>query len=82
MEENILYIKMYARLKEDLGNQLIVPNTFETIQDLRQYLIDLFPALSSTLLGCRFAVDDAIVALEYRLHGVRHVSIIPPSSGG
>ena len=78
-------IRFYGRLGDRLGQEVIVdllPGA-ETVAELRELLVGMFPHASSDLRQrSRACVADAFVLDDYRLGGAETVEFMPPLSGG
>lgn len=74
-------IQIYAVLKDYFDKEFDT-NSFESIEQLKNFLSAKNPQAASVLNACRFAVGDEFVDNNYQLSPNDTVSIIPPSSGG
>ena len=75
-------IEVYAVLKEYFEKQFCIEQSFNSINDLKNFLIDRNPASADVLNISRFAVDNEFVDNDYTLKENDKISIMPPSSGG
>ena len=79
-------IRYFAWIK-DITNkeeELIYRNHPKTIQELKQYLENLYPELRKHFLQdvLRFAVNQEYVSENLNLKPIDEIAIFPPVSGG
>jgi len=76
-------IKTYAGLKGLLGNELtVLSGEVCTIGDLKEKIIEKFPASAPLLCASAFVVGDSIVQPDFLLENGSQVFLLPPCSGG
>jgi MoaE-MoaD fusion protein len=80
-----LHIHLFAGLVDLLGNNILtIPIDQETITagELKELLIQQFPAASQTLNTCFLAVNQAYASDDTQLAESDEIALIPPVSGG
>lgn len=74
-------VQFFAVLKDHFGSEMVLEN-LQTLQDLRNTLIQLHPASKEVIMASKFAIDHQFVPLERMLQSDEWVLVLPPSSGG
>lgn len=77
----IVRVQFFAMLKDAFGTSMEVEDQ-QTLEDLRNVLIEQKPHLKEVLLMSKFAIDNRFVPLESVLLNNQLVLVLPPSSGG
>ncbi len=75
----------FAALRELLGladEELSLPGSSLSVDELAKYLVKRHPALSAHLGSVRFAVNEAFVNGAAQVVSGDTVALIPPVSGG
>lgn len=75
-------IEVFAVLKDFYDKHFIVEEVLQDIEELKSHLMVKNPEAKKILNSCRFAVNDELVNIYYKLKADDLISIIPPSSGG
>ena len=77
-------VLFFAAAKEIVGaaDATIDLPTESTIDDLRQRLVQEYPALSNLMAHCSFSVDRKYAPNSTTLYNECEVGCIPPVSGG
>jgi len=75
-------IEVFAVLKDFYDKHFIVEEVLKDVEGLKNYLITKNPQAARILDSCRFAVNDELVSIQYKLKADDIIAIIPPSSGG
>ena len=75
-------IKVFGGLKDYLAPEMVVDQSFVTIQEVESHLQEIQPSVTSLLGKCRYAVNNKFVGKDYKLSQEDEVLVMPPSSGG
>ncbi len=75
-------IQVFAGLKEYFDATFEVDQNVQSINELKQQLIQLKPSSAALLQSCRFAVNDDFIDDNFKLRPTDSIIILPPSSGG
>ena len=79
-------IRYFAWIKDitNKEDETIDTNHPKTIQELKQYLVNLYPELRKHFLHdvLRFAVNQEYVSENLSLKPIDEIAIFPPVSGG
>ena len=79
-----VHVRLFAGLHQLVGErdlEMTLPDG-ATIEQLRDKLGDLYPAVQAFLPTLVCAVDEEYVPPEHLLRDGDHVALIPPVSGG
>ena len=77
-------LRLFASLRDLLGEGELRVELKQgaNIDDLKQHLIDNYPAIKPAINSVVFAIDDEYVRFDARLSEGSEVALIPPVSGG
>jgi molybdopterin converting factor small subunit len=75
-------VYVFAVLKEYFKPSFELTIAAPTIENLLHTLIELNPSCETIIKRSRFAIDETIVDLTYKLNSNDKIFILPPSSGG
>lgn len=75
-------VTVYAVLKEYFDASFTMDGQLNSVQDLRNKLVQIKPQAAPVLDACRFAVNDEFVNLDFKIKDDDSISILPPASGG
>lgn len=77
-------LRLFASLREIVGERELRLELQDgaRISDLRQQLIEKYPAITPAIQTAVFALDDEYVAVDAALQEGSDVALIPPVSGG
>lgn len=79
----MIKVLLFAGIAEKLGQQQIVVDQGEiTVQGLREWLAQQYPAIAIDLERAMIAVNEEFADDETNLKTDDEVAIIPPVSGG
>ena len=77
-------VKLFAVAREVVGSDTVKLNLSDpaTVRQLREALVERYPALSSTMRHMLVAVDAEYAGDDAQLTAKSEVALIPPVSGG
>jgi len=75
-------VQVYAVLKDYFNPSFEITIDNPTVEGLLTTLILLNPACETIVKRSRFAINEAIVDINYKLKKDDKIFILPPSSGG
>lgn len=80
----ILYFAAIRELVSCEGQSIAwpLPKGPPSVQELSEYLVQIYPQLRGQLSSVRFAINEEFVELSALIHAGDVVALIPPVSGG